>query len=273
MKLKLMYITNDPQVAKIADRAGVDRVFIDLETVGKEQRQGGMNTVQSHHTTDDVKQIRTVLRNAELLVRVNPIHEGSEKEINTVVENGADILMLPYFQNKEQVQTFLSYVNRRVKTILLVETPEAVEHLDEILSLDGIDECHIGLNDLHLSYKKKFMFELLADGTVERITEKFKRRGIPFGFGGIARIGQGTLPAERILAEHIRIGSQAVILSRSFCNADMIRDYLQIEHLFMSEIKKMRETESTLRGESAQYFEQNHRSVQKIVNQITESIE
>lgn len=268
-----MYITNDPQVAEIADRAGVDRIFIDLETVGKQQRQGGMDTVQSYHTVDDVKQIRTVLRNAELLVRVNPIHEGSEKEINTVIENGADILMLPYFQNKEQVQNFLSYVNRRVKTMLLIETPEAVEHLDEILVLDGIDECHIGLNDLHLGYKMKFMFELLADGTVDRITERFKCHGIPFGFGGIARIGQGTLPAERILAEHIRIGSQAVILSRSFCNTDKIRDYLQIDQLFTSEIKKLRETESILRGESAQYFEQNHRSVQKIVKQITEFIE
>lgn len=272
MMLKLMYITNDPQVAQIVDRAGVDRVFIDLETVGKEQRQGGMNTVQSHHTTDDVKQIRTVLRNAELLVRVNPIYEGSEKEINTVIENGADILMLPYFQNKEQVQTFLNYVNRRVKTMLLVETPEAVEHLDEILALDGIAECHIGLNDLHLGYNMKFMFELLADGTVDRIAGQFKRHGIPFGFGGIARIGHGTLPAERILAEHIRIGSQAVILSRSFCNADMIRDYTQIEQLFTSEIRCMRETETAMRREPELYFEQNRAAVQQIVRQITESI-
>ena len=31
--LKLMYITNNPEVASIADRAGVDRVFIDLEPV------------------------------------------------------------------------------------------------------------------------------------------------------------------------------------------------------------------------------------------------
>jgi len=268
-----MYITNDPQVAKIADRAGVDRVFIDLETVGKEQRQGGMNTVQSHHTTDDVKQIRAVLRNAELLVRVNPIYEGSEAEINTVIENGADILMLPFFQNKEQVQTFLNYVNRRVKTMLLVETPKAVEHLDEILALDGIDECHIGLNDLHLGYKMKFMFELLADGTVDRITEKFKCHRIPFGFGGIARIGQGTLPAERILAEHIRIGSQAVILSRSFCDASKIRDYRQIDRLFTDEVKKLREAENEMRTESKQYFEQNRLEVQRIVKQIAESIE
>lgn len=34
-----MYITNNPEVASIADRAGVDRIFIDLERHGKEERQ------------------------------------------------------------------------------------------------------------------------------------------------------------------------------------------------------------------------------------------
>jgi hypothetical protein len=40
--------------------------------------------------------------------------------------------------------------------------------------------------------------------------------GIPFGFGGIARIGEGDLPSDNILGEHVRLGSQSVILSRTF---------------------------------------------------------
>ena len=43
--LKLMYITNDPTVAKIAADAGVDRIFIDMEVLGKAERQGDMDTV------------------------------------------------------------------------------------------------------------------------------------------------------------------------------------------------------------------------------------
>ena len=39
--LKLMYITNRPQIARIAERHGVDRIFVDLETLGKEERQAG----------------------------------------------------------------------------------------------------------------------------------------------------------------------------------------------------------------------------------------
>ncbi len=48
MALSLMYITNNPQVALIAENTGVDRIWIDLETLGKEEGQKNMNTVKSH---------------------------------------------------------------------------------------------------------------------------------------------------------------------------------------------------------------------------------
>ena len=41
MALTLMYLTNRPQVAQIAEKAGVDRIWVDLETLGKEDRQRG----------------------------------------------------------------------------------------------------------------------------------------------------------------------------------------------------------------------------------------
>ena len=61
MSLKLMYITNQPEIAQIAESAGVDRIFVDLEDIGKSDRQGGMDTVQSRHTIDDVKKSRVQL--------------------------------------------------------------------------------------------------------------------------------------------------------------------------------------------------------------------
>jgi hypothetical protein len=61
------------------------------------------------------------------------------------------------------------------------------------LESSGFDEIHIGLNDLHLSYGMTFMFELLTNGTVEMLCNKFKESGIPYGFGGIAKIGEGIL--------------------------------------------------------------------------------
>ena len=171
--LNLMYITNDPAVARIAEASGVDRIWVDMEFIGKSARQGGMDTVQLHHTIDDIRAIRAAVTKSEVLVRVNPIHEAtpdygdSAWEIPAAIDAGADVVMLPFFKTVKEVKTFIDLVDGRAKTMLLVETPEAVEIIDDILALDGIDEIHIGLNDLSLGYGMKFMFELLADGTVE----------------------------------------------------------------------------------------------------------
>ena len=62
--IRLMYITNDVQVARIAEEAGVDRIFVDLETLGKAERQGGMDTVQSKHTVADVERVRSAVTSA-----------------------------------------------------------------------------------------------------------------------------------------------------------------------------------------------------------------
>ena len=187
MALKLMYLTNDPQVAAIAQAAGVDRIFLDLELRGKEERQKNMDTVISHNSLTDAAKLRAVLTSAQLLVRVNSMYDGSEAEINKVIADGADIVMLPYFKTVKEVSDFVSICKGRVRTCLLFETPEAVEHIDEILAVPGIDEVHVGINDLHLGYHLTFMFQLVADGTVEKLCRKFKEKGLPYGLGGVGR--------------------------------------------------------------------------------------
>ena len=249
MPLKLMYITNDSVIAAIAENAGVDRIFIDMEYIGKNFRQGGMDTVQSHHTLGDVLNVRKSIKKAELLVRVNPIHDAtkeygsSKEEIAMAIENGTDIIMLPYFKTTKEVERFVKLVDGKCKTMLLVETPEAVEIIDEILNIDGINECHIGLNDLSLGYGMNFMFELLADGTVERLCSKFHEKGIKYGFGGIASIGRGLLPAENIIIEHYRLGSSMTILSRSFCDVNKFQNTADLYQIFNEGVTKIRKFE------------------------------
>ncbi|MEE1013332.1 MAG: aldolase/citrate lyase family protein [Clostridia bacterium] len=272
MALKLMYITNDCEIARIVEDAGVDRIFLDLETIGKQERQGGMDTVQSKHTFADICTVKQVLHRAALLVRSNPIHTGSEKELQKIIDCGAEIVMLPYFKTVEEVEKFLSYVNGRARTMLLFETPEAVEQVDEILQLDGIDEVFIGLNDLSLGYGKSFMFSLLADGTVERLCLKFRQKGIPYGFGGIAAIGTGTLPAEAILKEHYRLGSSSVILSRSFCNYEKVSDRREIKKIFDQGLKAMRSKEKEIE-EYSRYFFENVSLVKEKIAQIADEME
>ena len=273
MALKLMYITNDPAVAKIAEASGVDRIFIDMEYIGKGDRQGGMDTVQSHHTPADIARVKAAVSEAKLMVRVNPIHEAtadygsSKEEIDAAIEAGADILMLPYFKTPEEVVEFVRLVGGRAVTLPLVETPEAAERIHEILAVEGIDEIFVGLNDLSLGYGMNFMFRLLADGTVERLCTAFKEKGIPYGFGGIAAIGQGLLPAERVIAEHYRLGSECVILSRSFCNAAG-KSVEEIRSIFELGVAAIRVREAECLGLTAEGFEENRRAVVDAVDQI-----
>ncbi|MBR4880469.1 MAG: aldolase [Clostridia bacterium] len=250
MSLKLMYITNRPEIAQIAENAGVDRIFVDMEYIGKSNRQGGMNTVQCRHTVEDVSELRGHITKSELMVRINPIHDAtaeytsSEEEIDAVIGAGADVVMLPYFKTADEVKRFVECVAGRATVFPLVETPEAAECLDEILEIDGIDEIHIGLNDMSLALGKKFMFELLCDGTVERICRKCRDKGITYGFGGIAALGKGMLPCEHVIMEHYRLGSQRAILSRSFCNCDIVTDIGEIKRIFETGLKEIREYEA-----------------------------
>lgn len=277
MPLKLMYITNRPDIARIVEDSGVDRIFVDLEYIGKSDRQGGMDTVQSRHTPDDVKALSGILSSSELLVRINPIHDAakaycsSKEEIDTAIANGAAILMLPYFKSASEVASFIEYVDGRAKTMPLVETPEAVECIDEIISLDGIDEIFVGLNDLSLGYGKNFMFELLADGTVDKLCLKFRLKGIPYGFGGIAALGKGMLPSEYVIREHYRLGSSCAILSRSFCNTNLVSDINEVKKIFVDGMHAIRELEKECSVHS-NYFSHNRAEVLDKVKQVVGSI-
>ena len=275
MPLKLMYITNRPDIAQIAESSGVDRIFVDMEYIGKADRQGGMDSVQNHHTVEDVRTVRQVIQSAEVLVRVNPIHSASsdycssEQEIDDVIRAGADIIMLPFITDVSQVRDFLRMVDGRVKTMPLIETPQSVEQMDEILSLEGIDEIYIGLNDLSLGYHMKFMFELLANGTVEELCLKSKLRNIPYGFGGIASLGKGMLPSEYIIREHYRLGSTCAILSRSFCNVEQVRHIGRISTTFIEGIKEIRKLEEECESRMS-YFRENEKIVAQKVRMICE---
>lgn len=280
MPLKLMYITNNPDVAQIAEDAGVDIIFVDMEFIGKYLRQGGMDTVQSHHTIEDVKAIKAVLRKAKLMVRVNPIHKAGEErgcffgdsteEIDSAINAGADIIMLPFFHKKEELEELVRIVDGRAVTFPLLETNAAYENLDELLTVQGIDQVYIGLNDLSLDQGKTFMFEQLADGTVDEICGKLKNKGIPYGFGGIARPGAGMLPAEYIIRDHHRLGSSYVILSRSFCNTSAIVNLEEIRSIFQDGVREIRQIEEDADLYSDDQFADNHAEVQKRVAMVVD---
>lgn len=214
--MNLMILAADPQSAIEAQNAGVDRIFYDLEWIGKAERQHGRNTLKSNNNINDIPAVRKVLSKSELLVRTNPVHAYSKEEVEKAIAYGADVLMLPMVMDQHDVEQYVGLVAGRAKVCIMIETAAAMARLGKILAIPGVDEIFIGLNDLHISMGLTFMFELLSDGLVEYIAQKCNKVGMPFGFGGIARIGEGDLPSDNILGEHVRLGSTSVILSRTF---------------------------------------------------------
>ena len=282
--LDLIYITNNPQVAKIAEDSGADWKFVDMEFNGKDDRQGCLDTVQNHHTIQDIRNVREAVSKSQVLVRVNPIHKNhvgyfdSEEEIGKAVEAGADIIMLPFFHTVQEVGDFLCFVkqanekhNKQAKSCLLLETPEAAILLDEIMNLPGIDMIHIGLNDLHLAMGMTFIFQLLTDGIVEKLANKIKSKGIKFGFGGIAGLHGGDLPGSFVLKEHYRLGSTQVIVGRSFCDTKKITDLNEIRSIFNTGIGEIRALEAEAQ-KAVDYFKVNHEQVEEKVNMIVNKI-
>lgn len=272
--LKLMYITNSPEVASIADGAGVDRIFIDLEQYGKEKRQKNWDSVKSKHSISDIPKVKSAVKNAQIFVRTDPIFDGFFDELEGVLACEPDVVMLPYFKTVREVETFIKAVDGRATTSLLLETGEAAEQIDDIISVGGIDEIHIGLNDLSHSYGKKFLFEELADGTVDRLVERFKADGIKnYGFGGIASLGSGLLPAEMIIPEHYRLGSNCAILSRAFCDVSKVGDIDEIRRIFGEGVSAIRDYEKKCAAMSEQELSENSAALKQRVEEIVSNMQ
>lgn len=218
----LTLFTNNLDLAKRADEAKINRIGLDLEVIGKSERQAHLNTWISDHKESDLPALRETLCKAELFVRTNPIHSNSRDEIERLIDGGADVLMLPFFETVEEVQTFVDLVGTRAAVSLLVETAPATVRIEEIVQIKGVDEIHIGLNDLHLSIGLRNHFELLGSKLMEMLSDVVVQAGIPFGFGGIGRLGDERLPVppDLVYAQFPRLKANRALVSRVFTTPD-----------------------------------------------------
>jgi hypothetical protein len=267
-----MYITNDISLAALAIQSGVDRIFVDLEILGKIERQGHLNTVISKHTLEDVKAMREAFPSVELLVRINPFHDHTEQEIENILVFSPQFIMLPMYRSIQEVQSVADILRGRAGLIPLVETPEALNIIDEVCSVPDVVEVYLGMNDLHLALGRKFMFELLVDGTVENFSNVVKSHGKRLGFGGIARIGEGLLPAEYIIGEHERLGSSSVILSRTFHRKTGSIEEREETINYLREIEKIRLCEKNAALKLKKEKQENIIMIKKLVKNIVENL-
>ena len=270
--INLFYITNNIIEAQIVDSLDIDWIFIDLETIGKKERQYGRDTVLSNHSFSDIKKIKNNINNTKILVRCNPIGKWSRKEFEKINSSSkyVDMVMLPFFKTVEEVETFIDLLDTsNIEPALLIETLDSINNLEEILKIFSFKYVHIGLNDLHIERGTSSMFEPFIDGLMEKITSILKKNNQSFGIGGIGKIGSDLSPTpECVLNEHFRLESKGVILSRSFKGNfnEKIKDHFKKE--LSKSVKNLRNYEKKAQNLTMNQLAKSHESMKASIEGI-----
>jgi hypothetical protein len=217
----LTLFTNDAVLAAAADDAGVERIGIDMEKVGKSARQGHLATWISDHDEADLAAIRPVLRRARLFTRCNPVHAGSRDEIDRLIAAGVQVIMLPYFRTTADAERFIRLVDGRAHPVLLVETADAAAVIADLCRIAGVAEIHIGLNDMRLSLRWPSHFHVLVSEFLAGLCDTVLDAGLRLGVGGLGRAGDNDLPmpSDLVSAQVVRLRAGAALVSRSIFRA------------------------------------------------------
>lgn len=237
---RLIMVVQTAAIARLAQAGGVDTLFVDLEHIGKQARQGHLPSWKSRQTMADISLIRAAVPGAHLLVRVNPPGEHTRAEVDEAIARGADALMLPMFRRRDEVLRFSDMIGARAQCLPLFETADALALIPRLAGEGVLQGAHIGLNDLSLDLGRRFLFEPLADGLLDEACAALRGANVAFGIGGVARAGEGLVPPEVLLGEHVRLGSTAGILSQTFHRNAVTAQQLEAETDFAAEVARLR---------------------------------
>jgi 2-keto-3-deoxy-L-rhamnonate aldolase RhmA len=210
--------TADPERARAADRAGVDRIGLDLERLGKRERQLDPRLWQTTHREESLPVIGASLTRAQLFARSNPPHADWSAEADRLIAAGVQVLMLPAFHSADEVRAALDAVGGRARLVPLIETVSALRDAEAIAALPGLSEVHFGLNDLAIGMGLTSRFAVLAQPDLGRAARTIRAAGIRVGVGGIGRAGdaQLPLPSDLVYAQYPRLGATGALIARSF---------------------------------------------------------
>ena len=198
MALSQMRTADGPMIAAAC---GFDAIFVDLE--------------HSPATMDQASQVCT----AALGIGITPIARvGSQHpiDITRIMDTGAQGVMVPHIQNTEAAAAIVqhtkfppvghrsafgngptlgyraipqteinSFLNDQTLLIAMMETPQAIEHCEEIAALPGIDVVHIGGLDVSNEMGCPGQFrDPRMKAVFERVAAAARKHGKAMGVGG-----------------------------------------------------------------------------------------
>lgn len=163
----LIKMVENPAIVLMAKDLGLDFVFYDCE-----------HGVLPYRTLHDIMLLGN-LAGISSFVRTSQL---SRRDVSQILDYGATGVMVPMIETKEQAQQLVEWskypplgkrsysggantmygesghhsirikeINERTITIVQIETVRGVKHIDEILSVEGIDAAIVGPCDLGIS--------------------------------------------------------------------------------------------------------------------------
>jgi 2-keto-3-deoxy-L-rhamnonate aldolase RhmA len=187
-----------PNIALLYGTAGFDFIFIDMEHGAFD-----LETVGDFITASKAADIVPVVRVPAL----------EEHFLSRPLDLGACAIMVPHVQKREQIQKviqatkfrplgerglaplrahtgfgkvnvtqFIKEANENTMVIIMVEDDEAIQRIDDLISVEGVDVVFMGTMDL--SYNLGIPGEVRHPEIMKRITkviEACDKRGVAFG--------------------------------------------------------------------------------------------
>jgi hypothetical protein len=237
-RLSFLLFVKKIKTIKWAQAVGLQNFMVDCEWKGKPERQAGRDTDTSHSSFEFIAKA-SAIENTKIHCRINEFGSWTIREIEPAIEAGAYQIFLPMVRSVKEVEQFLRLIDNRVKSAILVETDEAVNHARDLAQLP-LDSVYVGFNDLAISRDYQVIFQPIIDGTLEYLRETFTNTY--FGFGGATFLGCGhPCPTEFLLAEMNRLSCDFVFLRRSFYRDVQDRNVnkeIRKIHIFWDELER-----------------------------------
>jgi len=254
-KFSFLFFSTDPVMVREATAAGIGNIIVDLEHLGKKERQAGADTEINHYTIDDLRRVRAAT-DATVICRINRFNPATLSEIGQAIDAGADELLLPMVRAADEVEAVIAMVAGRAKVGILIETIDAVKRVDELARLP-LARVYVGLNDLAIERGTPNIFTSVIDGTVERIRRAIR---VPFGFGGLTLPDCGSpIPCRLLIAEMARLECRFSFLRRSFARDIRGREMKR-------EVPRMLDAIERAKSRTNDEINQNRRELEEAVN-------